>query len=123
VLCIFDEPNALDLDVPVIAVDSSTIDLSLALCPWANGTGTDAAVKLHAALDLRGPIPAFLNVTSATYGDACWLDELPVEPGAIYIMNRGYIDFRRLKRIADSGAFLLSEIARMCATTSPRPAP
>ncbi len=102
-----DEPNALDLDVPVIAVDSTLIDLSFALCPWANWTGTDAAIKLHAALDLRGPIPAFINLTPATSGDVCWLDELPVEPGAFYIMDRGYIDFRRLRRIADAGAFFV----------------
>lgn len=103
----FDEPNALDLDVPVIAVDSSIIDLSFALCPWANWTGTDAAVKLHTALDLRGPIPAFFNITPATFGDVCWLDELPIEPGAFYIMDRGYIDFRRLRRIAEAGAFFV----------------
>lgn len=103
----FDEPNALDLDVPVIAVDSSIIDLSFALCPWANWTGTDAAVKLHTALDLRGPIPAFFNITPATFGDVCWLDELPIEPGAFYIMDRGYIDFRRLRRIAKAGNFFV----------------
>lgn len=103
----FDEPNALDLDVPVIAVDSSIINLSFALCPWANWNGTDAAVKLHAALDLRGPIPAFINLTPATYGDVCWLDELPIEPGAFYIMDRGYIDFQRLRRIDQAGAFFV----------------
>lgn len=59
------------------------------------------------ALDLRGPIPAFLNVTPATYGDVCWLDELPVEPGAFYIMDRGYIDFQRLRRIDNAGAFFV----------------
>lgn len=102
-----DEPNALDLDVPVIAVDSTIINLSFALCPWANWTGTKAAVKLHAALDLRGPVPAFIHVTPAGYGDVCWLDELPVEPGAFYVMDRGYIDFRRLRRLADAGAFFV----------------
>ena len=102
-----DEPNALDLDVPVIAVDSTLIDLSFALCPWANWTGTDAAIKFHAALDLRGPIPAFINLTPVSSGDVCWLDELPIEPGAFYIMDRGYIDFRRLRRIAEAGAFFV----------------
>ena len=102
-----DEPNALDLDVPVIAVDSTLIDLSFALCPWANWTGTDAAIKLHAALDLRGPIPAFINLTPAASGDVCWLDELPIEPGAFYIMDRGYIDFRRLRRLAEAGALFV----------------
>ena len=102
-----DEPKALDLDVPVIAVDSTLIDLSFALCPWANWTGTDAAIKFHAALDRRGPIPAFINLTPAASGDVCWLDELPIEPGAFYIMDRGYIDFRRLRRIAEAGAFFV----------------
>lgn len=101
------EPMALDLDVPVIAVDSSLIDLSLALCPWANFTGVKAALKLHAALDLRGPVPAFINVTSGEDSDMGGLDYLPVEPGAVYVMDRGYIDFRRLRRLADQGAFFV----------------
>lgn len=98
------EPTALDLDVPVIAIDSSLIDLSLALCPWANFTGVKAALKLHAALDLRGPVPAFVNVTSGEESDMGGLDHLPVEPGAVYVMDRGYVDFRRLRRLADQGA-------------------
>jgi hypothetical protein len=101
------EPTALDLDVPVIAIDSSLIDLSLALCPWANFTGVKAALKLHAALDLRGPVPAFVNVTSGEESDMGGLDHLPVEPGAVYVMDRGYIDFRRLRRLADQGAFFV----------------
>lgn len=101
------EQAALDLDVPVIAVDSSLIDLSLALCPWANFTGVKAALKLHAALDLRGPVPAFVNVTSGEESDMGGLDHLPVEPGAVYVMDRGYIDFRRLRRLADQGAFFV----------------
>jgi hypothetical protein len=101
------EPTALDLDVPVIAIDSSLIDLSLALCPWANFTGVKAALKLHAALDLRGPVPAFVNVTSGEHSDMGGLDHLPVEPGAVYVMDRGYIDFRRLRHLADQGAFFV----------------
>lgn len=102
-----DEPTVLDLEMPVYAVDSTLIDLSLALCPWANWTGTDAAVKLHTALDLRGPLPAFLAVTAATHGDVVWLDDLPIEPGSFYVMDRGYIDFRRLRRINQAGAFFV----------------
>ena len=102
-----DEPTALELDAPVYAVDSTLIDLSLALCPWANWTGGDAAVKLHTALDLRGPLPAFLHITPATHGDVRWLDELPIEPGAFYVLDRGYVDFRRLRRIAAGGAFFV----------------
>jgi hypothetical protein len=63
------EPNALDLDAPLYAIDSSLIDLSLALSPWANWTGTDAAVKLHTQLDLRVPLPARLAVTDGAHGD------------------------------------------------------
>jgi hypothetical protein len=102
-----DEPSVLDLDVPVYAVDSTLIDLSLALCPWANWTGTDAAVKLHLSLDLLGPLPAFVAITSAEHGDVVWLDDLPIEPGSFYVMDRGYIDFRRLRRIAQAGAFFV----------------
>jgi hypothetical protein len=102
-----DEPRAIDWDVPVIAVDSSLIDLSLALCPWANYTGNKAALKLHAGLDLQGPIPAFVNVTTATDSDMAYLDTMPIEPGTLYVMDRGYIDFRRLRRLADHGAFFV----------------
>jgi hypothetical protein len=101
------EPSALDLDVPVIEVDSSLIDLSLAPCPWANFTGVKAALKLHAALDLRGPVPAFVSVTSGEESDMGGLDHLPVEPGAVYVMDRGYVDFRRLRRLADKRAFFV----------------
>ncbi len=101
------EPTALDMDVPVIAIDSSLIDLSLALCPWANFTGVKAALKLHTALDLRGPVPAFVNVTAGEDSDMGGLDHLPVEPGAVYVMDRGYVDFRRLRRLADQGAFFV----------------
>ena len=102
-----DEPNVIEWEAPIYAVDSTLIDLSLALCPWANWTGADAAVKLHAALDLRGPLPAFLNVSPATQGDVLWLDELPIEPGAFYVLDRGYVDFHRLRRIAEAGAFFV----------------
>ena len=101
------EPHAVDLDVPIVAVDSTLIDLSLALCPWANYTGAKAALKLHAALDLRGPVPAFVNVTAAVDSDMGGLDDLPAEPGSVYVMDRGYIDFRRLRRLADQGAFFV----------------
>jgi len=95
-----DEPGVLDLAARVYALDSSVIDLSLALCPWANWTGTDAAVKLHTLLDLRGPLPAFVSITSAEHGDVTMLDELPVEAGSYYVMDRGYVDLRRLRRLA-----------------------
>jgi len=101
------EPNALELDAPLYAIDSSMIELSLALCPWADWTGRVAAVKLHTQLDLRGPLPARVLVTDGGHGDAAWLDVLPVEPGAYYLMDRGYVDLQRLRRIATSGAYFV----------------
>jgi len=101
------EPNALELDTPLYAIDSSMIELSLALCPWADWTGRVAAVKLHTQLDLRGQLPARVLVTEGGHGDAAWLDALPVEPGAYYLMDRGYVDLHRLRRIAASGAYFV----------------
>jgi len=107
-----DEPGVLDLDTPVYAVDSTLIDLSLALCPWANWTGKDAALKLHASLELRGPLPAFVAVTPADYGDVVWLDDLPIEAGSFYVMDRGYTDFERLYRFTQGIAFFIIRAKR-----------
>lgn len=101
------EPQALELDAPLYAIDSSMIELSLALCPWADWTGRVAALKLHTQLDLRGPLPARVLVTEGGHGDAAWLDALPIEPGAYYLMDRGYVDLQRLRRIAASGAYFV----------------
>lgn len=101
------EPNALELDAPLYAIDSSMIELSLALCPWADWTGRVAALKLHAQLDLRGPHPARVLVTEGGHGDAAWLDVLPVEPRAYYLMDRGYVDLKRLRRLAAQGAYFV----------------
>jgi hypothetical protein len=101
------EPNALEFDAPLYAIDSSMIELSLALCPWANWTGRVAALKLHTQLDLRGPLPARVFVTDGGHGDAAWLDVLPVEPGAYYLMDRGYVDLQRLRRIATGAAYFV----------------
>jgi hypothetical protein len=102
-----DEPNVLDLTAPVYALDSTFIDLSLALCPWANWTGSDATVKLHTMLDLRASVPVFAAITEGSYADVLWLDEAPIEPGSYLVMDRGYIDFQRLRRIAQAGAFFV----------------
>lgn len=102
-----DEPNVLDLAAPVYALDSTFIDLSLALCPWANWTGSDATVKLHTMLDLRGALPVFAQISEGSYADVLWLDEVPIQPGSYLVMDRGYIDFRRLRRIARAGAFFV----------------
>jgi hypothetical protein len=115
-----DEPGVLDLDAPVYAVDSTLIDLSLALCPWANWTGTDAAVKLHTLLDLRGPLPAFVAVTPAEYGDVLWLDELPIEPGSFYVMDVDTSTFAVCVGSPRRAPSSSSGSDPTCATTSPR---
>jgi hypothetical protein len=102
-----EEPNVLDLKAPVYALDSTFIDLSLALCPWANWTGFDATVKLHTMLDLRAALPVFATITEGSYADVLWLDDVPIEPGSYLVLDRGYIDFRRLRRIAQAGAFFV----------------
>lgn len=102
-----DEPNVLELGAPVYALDSTFLDLSLALCPWANWTGSDATVKLHTMLDLRAALPVFATITEGGFADVLWLDQIPIEPGSYLVMDRGYIDFRRLRRIAQAGAFFV----------------
>jgi hypothetical protein len=86
----------LELEQTVYALDSTLIDLTLSVFPWAPYQGSRAVVQLHTLLDLRGPIPSFIHVTAGQSGEAAVLDLLLPEPGAIYIMDRGYIDFARL---------------------------
>src|SRR5574337_863337 len=92
--------------------DATTIDLCLTLFPWARFRRRKAAVKLHTLLDLRGSIPSFVHITEGKTHDVTVLDELLVEPGAFYIMDRGYIDFGRLYTIAQSGAFFVVRAKR-----------
>ena len=91
-----DDSHGLDLDNTVYALDSSTIDLCLALFPWARFRKTKAAVKLHTLLDLQGNIPAFIHITDGKLHDVNVLDVMVPEPGAFYIMDRAYLDFGRL---------------------------
>lgn len=110
-----DEPSSIDLDGPVYAMDSTMIDLSMALCPWADWTGQDAAVKMHTLLDLRTDLPAFVVVSEGNRSDQSGLDEIPVEPGSYYVLDRGYIDLRRLGRLSERGAFfIIREHAGVC---------
>ena len=102
-----DEPIALELGADIYALDATMIDLSLALCPWANWTGTDAAVKMHTLLDLRGPLPSFVTITRGGQNEMSWLDEVPLEPGSYYVMDRGYLDLQRLQRFHREGAFFV----------------
>lgn len=91
-----DEPFGVDLDETVYALDSTTIDLCLSLFPWARFRKAKGAIKMHTLLDLRGNIPVYIRVSDGLLHDVNILDELIPEPGSIYIMDRGYIDFARL---------------------------
>jgi hypothetical protein len=102
-----DEDFGLELEETVYALDASTIDLCLSLFPWAKFRKTKAAVKLHTLLDLRGNIPTFIAITDGKVHDVNILDELIPEPGAIYVMDRGYLDFTRLYTIHQGGAFFV----------------
>lgn len=102
------EDLGLELENTVYALDSTTIDLSLTLFPWADFRRTKAGIKLHTQIDLRGPIPTCIYITGARQHDVRWLDEFFFEPGAFYVMDRGYMDFKRLNRIAGAGAFFVT---------------
>ena len=97
----------LELNDTVYALDSSTIDLCLSVFPWARFRKTKAAVKLHTLLDLRGSIPTFIWITDGKVHDVNVLDHLIPEPGAIYIMDRAYLDFRRLYQLHQAGAIFV----------------
>jgi len=101
------ESFGVELDHAAYVIDSTTIDLCLALFPWARFRKHKAAVKLHTLLDLRGSIPCVIRVTDGKTHDLNFLDSLVFEPGAFYIMDRGYIDFERLYRIHQSRAFFV----------------
>ena len=90
------EPMGVDLEQSLYALDSTTIDLCLALFPWARFRRRKAAVKMHTLLDLRGNIPTFIRVTDGKVHDVHMLDEIEPEAGAFYVMDRAYIDFKRL---------------------------
>jgi hypothetical protein len=103
-----DEPLDVELDRTVYALDSSTIDLSLSLFPWASFRETKAAIKLHTLLDLRGSIPVFVWITDGKPHDVRVLDVLIPEPGSIYVLDRAYIDFERLWRLQEARAVFVT---------------
>jgi hypothetical protein len=103
-----DDDLGLDLDNTVYALDSTTIDLCISLFPWATYKSDQHAVKLHTLLDLRGNIPTFIRITPAQLHDIHFLDHIVLEPGAFYIMDRGYLDFARLRRWTLAGAFFVT---------------
>ena len=102
------EPFGVDLEGAAYALDSTTIDLCLSLFPWATFRRRKGAVKLHTLLDLRGNIPCFLRISHGKMHDVNILDELPIEPGAFYIMDKAYIDYARLYRLHQQAAFFLT---------------
>jgi hypothetical protein len=101
------DPIGVDLDQSLYALDSTTIDLCLALFPWAKFRQRKAAVKMHTLLDLRGNIPTFIRVTSGDVHDVNILDQILPEAGAFYVMDRGYIDFERLYVFTLCSAFFV----------------
>jgi Domain of unknown function (DUF4372)/Transposase DDE domain len=103
-----DEPFGVELKETVYALDSTTIDLCLTLFPWAPFRSTKAAIKLHTLIDLRGNIPTFIHISDGKLHDVNVLDELLPEPGAFYVMDRGYLDFERLHRLHEAGAFFVT---------------
>jgi hypothetical protein len=102
-----DEALEIDLNQPLYAFDSTTIDLCLSLFPWAEFRETKAAVKMHTLLDLRGSIPSFIMITTGKVNDVKALDELPVKADSVIAMDRGYIDFKRLYEIHRKAAFFV----------------
>ena len=101
------DPLELELANTVYALDSTLIELCLSMFPWACYQSTQAAVKLHTLLDLRGNIPSFLYISDGKLSDVTVLDQLLPEPGAFYVMDRGFIDYARLHRFHQSGAFFV----------------
>ena len=109
------DTTGLDIEQMVYALDSSTIDLCLTLFPWAKFRRTKSAIKLHTMIDLHGSIPVFISITDGKVHDVNILDVITFEAGSIYVMDRGYVDFKRLYRIHRSSAFFVLRAKRnMC---------
>ena len=106
------EPLAADLDATVYAFDATTIDLCLSVYPWAPFRSAKAAIKLHTLLDLRGSIPSFIHITDGKTHEINVLDALLIEPGAYYLLDRGYLDFARLLAIHQAQAFFVTRAKR-----------
>jgi Domain of unknown function (DUF4372)/Transposase DDE domain len=107
-----EEPHGIELDATVYALDATTIDLCLSLFDWAPFRSTKAAVKMHTLLDLRGAIPAFIYISDGKMHEVKVLDFMPVEAGAFYVMDRGYLDFARLYNLHQAGAFFVTRAKR-----------
>jgi len=106
------EPIGVELEQTVYALDSTTIDLCLSLFPWAQFRQRKGAIKLHTLVDLRGNIPCFIWISNGKTHDVNVLDQLPVEPGSFYVMDRGYVDFRRLYSFTTNSAYFVTRARR-----------
>lgn len=102
------EALSMELEQTVYALDSTTIDLCLSLFPWARFRRRKGAIKLHTLIDLRGSIPCFIHISTGKMHDVNVLDQLPLEPGAFYVMDRGYVDYQRLRRFTQGSAFFVT---------------
>jgi len=102
------DPLSVDLANTVYALDATIIDRCLFVFPWARSRRHDAAVKLHTQMNLRGSIPTTVQMTEGQRADVTFLDDLVLEPGAIYIMDPGYVDFERLHRFTEEAAFFVT---------------
>ena len=107
-----DEDLGIDLDNAIYALDSTTIDLSLSLFPWADFRSSKSGIKVHTQIELRGPIPVCIHIANARPHDVLWLDKILFEAGAFYLMDRAYVDFARLYMIHLSGAFFVVRAKR-----------
>ena len=106
------EPIGVDLKETVYAFDATTIDLCLSVYPWAPFRSTKAAIKLHTLLDVRGSIPSFIHISDGKTHEVNVLDALTPEPGAFYLLDRGYMDFARLHTLHEAGSFFLIRAKR-----------
>ena len=106
------EPLGFEFEHAVYALDSTTISLCLSLCPWAKFRKHKGAVKVHTQLDLRGSIPSFVLISQGRMNDMKFLDNIALEAGALYVMDRGYFDFQRLYRFTAHGAFFVTRLKR-----------
>jgi len=103
-----DDPMSVDLADTVYALDATIIELCLSVFPWAHYRRRDAAIKMHTLVDLRGAIPTVVQITAGKCPDVTALDTLVLEAGAIYLMDRGYVDFARLYRFVEEAAFFVT---------------
>ena len=106
------EPLDVDLSNAIYAFDSTTVELCLSLFPWASFRKTKAGIKMHTSVDVRGNIPSFIHITDAKQHDVKALDEIAFEPGAYYLVDRGYLDFERLYGVVASGSFFVTRAKR-----------